>query len=211
MWAKDYWEYENFWLDLQQKFGEHFSKHHFSVLTEYLEFSRPYLLDKKQEKVSYYTFKKSESIKRNDIDEGLLVFISDNARVSLVEVAKQLNVSVVTAREHLRRLIQEQVIVGFRPKFDLQLLGRQYYKVDIFLNKFEKMSEIRGHMLSHPEVTYAERSLLTSDIEFDIETKNFDSFISIMDSFKQKFPEDIRDYSYYSLIKNYKMRFAPEF
>jgi hypothetical protein len=103
------------------------------------------------------------------------------------------------------------VIVGFRLIFDLNSLGREYYKVDLWLRGFEHADEIRQHILSHPDVAYTERSIISSDIEFDIETKNFDSFISTMESFKRKFPNEIRDYSYYSLIKNYKTRFAPEF
>ena len=129
----------------------------------------------------------------------------------MTSIAKKLNVSVVTARYHLKKLIGQKVIVGFRPIFDLNALGREYYKVDLWLRRFENADKIRQHILSHPEVAYTERSIISSDLEFDIETRNFDSFISIMDSFKRKFPEDIRDYSYYSLIRNYKMRFAPGF
>jgi hypothetical protein len=59
-------------------------------------------------------------------------------------------------------------------------------------------------------VIYAERSIISSDIEFDIEATDFNEFVKIMDSFKEKYPEEIRDYRYYSQVKNYKTKYAPE-
>ena len=57
---------------------------------------------------------------------------------------------------------------------------------------------------------YTERSVISSDLEFDIEVENFEEFIKIMNSFKEKFPEDIKDYAYYSRIKNYKTSYLPD-
>jgi DNA-binding Lrp family transcriptional regulator len=209
--AKGNYEFEEFWMRLNQRFSEYFSAYQFSILTEYVEYPRQYLSPSQSaEKKLYTTFKKSENIEIDDLDRAMLVYLSDNARASLVALAKKLKVSVVTARYHLKKLINNQVIVGFRPLFNLRALGREYYKVDIFFKKFEKEKELREHILSHHDVTYSERSIITSDLEFDVETKNFESFIAMIRSFKKKFPDEIRDYSYYSLIKNYKMKFSPE-
>ncbi|MBU0532092.1 AsnC family transcriptional regulator [Candidatus Micrarchaeota archaeon] len=208
--AHNTWEYEHFWLDLKKQFGEYFSDYHFSVFTEYLEFSRPYFLPSKEAvKNIFTTLKKAEMEKLDKLDLELLSFLSDNARASLVSIAKKLNTSVVTARHRLKNLINKKVIIGFRPIFNLRALGREYYKVDLWFKKFDHMEEVRQHIISHPDVAYTERSVIGSDLEFDIETKNFESFIATMDSFKEEFPNDIRDYSYYSLIKNYKMKYAP--
>lgn len=210
--TKKIWDYEKFWFEFKKIFGEYFADVHLSLFTEYIEFSRIYLLDKKSEsKVEYTTLRIAEKEKLDKIDCKLLNIMSKNARESVVSIAKKLGVSIVTVRHHLNKLIKKKVIVGFRPVFNLQKLGRTYYKIDLWLRKFDNYEEIRGHILSQPEVTYSEKSIISSDIEFDIEAKNFSEFVSIMDSFKAKFPEDIRNYTYYSQVKNYKMRFAPEF
>ena len=210
IWTRNNWEYEQFWLDFKGKFGEYLSNYHLSLMTEYIEFSRLYLLNgSEEEKEEFYTINKNDVEKLDELDFQLLNFLSNNARASLVEIAMKLNVSIVTARYHLKNLINKKIIIGFRTIFDLSLLGREYYKVDLWLKRFDKEKEIRAFILSNPDVIYTERTLVTSDLEFDIEAENFENFIDMMDSFKEKFPDDIRDYTYYSLIRNYKTNYVP--
>ncbi|VVC03874.1 HTH-type transcriptional regulator LrpA [Candidatus Bilamarchaeum dharawalense] len=211
IWAKTPWEHEQFWLNFKNKFGEYLADYHLSVMVEYLEFTRSYLLpSKSNEKKIFTTIIKTEPETLDKLDFALLTFLSDNARASLVEIAKELRISVVTARYRLKNLINKKVIVGFRPVFNLSALGREYYKVDLWFRKFDNANEVMQKILSHPNVIYTEKSLITSDFEFDVEVENFEKFTEMMESFKAKFPEDIRTYRYYSLVKNLKTNYAPE-
>ncbi len=74
----------------------------------------------------------------------------------------------------------------------------------MWLSRFEKSKELIQHILSHPSVTYTEKSLISSDFEFDVEVESFLDFMDLMASFKSKFPDEIKDYTYYSLIKIHK-------
>ena len=210
IWAKDQWDYEQFYSELKQKFGEYISSSHFSLFTEYLEFSHSYLLPG-EEKITFTTLTKTNIEKTDELDFRLLSYLSNNSRASLVEIAKSLGTSIVTARYHLKNLINKKIIIGFRPIFDLQKFGRQYFKVDLWLISFDKKKEIRQHILSNPDVIFAERSIGGSDLEFDFEIDGFEKFIELMDGFKEKFPEEIKDYKYYSLIVNYKTSYIPSF
>ncbi len=210
IWARDIWEYDEFWQRLKKRFGRYFSKSSFSVLTKYAEFSREYLMPGMGEgKTVFTTIEKTNVEKVDDLDFRLLALISNDARASLTSIAEKLGVSIVTVRQRMKRLISKKIIVGFRPILNLRAFGKEYYKVDLWFRKFDRVEEISQHILSHPEVIYSEQTT-NSDLEFDIETKNFESFVSIMNSFKDTFPEDIREYSYYSLIKLYKMSYMPE-
>lgn len=210
IWSKTVWEHEIFWLSFKNRFGEYLADYHLSVMTEYFEFSRSYLLPSKlEEKIIFTTISKTKPESLDELDFRLLVFLSDNARASLVEIAKNLSISIVTARYRLKNLIAKKIIIGFRSIFNLRFFGREYYKVDLWFRKFDRAKEITQHILSHPSVVYTERSLVTSDLEFDVEIENFGKFIEMMDSFRAKFPEDIRDYKYYSLVKNYKTSYVP--
>lgn len=210
IWARSSWEYEQFWSGFKLRFGEYFAQSHLSIMTEYLEFSRPYLLPSREtEKTIFPTISKAEPEKPDTLDFQLLAFLSNNARAPLVEMAKRLHTSLVTIRYRLKNLINKKIIIGFRPIFNLSALGRAYYKVDVWFQKFDRAKEVTQHILSHPAVAYTERTLISGDLEFDVEIENFEKFIEVMDSFREKFPEDIRDYSYYSLVKNYKTSYVP--
>ncbi len=207
--AKNIWECEKFWNDFKERFGDYITIVNSSIFTKYTEFSRIYLLEDKGEKKEFITLSESKPEKIDEIDEKIILFLSNNARAPLIEIAKNTKTSIMTVREHLKKLINNKIITGFRIIIDLRKIGMEYYKVDLWIKRMEKLGEISRHILSHPNVIYTEKSIITSDLEFDIEVENFEKFIEIMDYFKKKFPEDIKDYKYYSLIKNYKMIYAP--
>jgi DNA-binding Lrp family transcriptional regulator len=209
--TKDEWEYGKFWRDLRTKFGQFFSDYHFSIMTEYIEFSRQYLfpgLD--DDKKSFVTIQKSKKVEVDGNDLLILSILSTNARESIASISRKIKLSLVTTRERIKKLTNDGVIVGFRAAMDLQKLGKQYYKVDIILKKFDNMQDIKQWIYSHPEVTYAEKTTDLSDIEVDIETANFKSFNKIMTKIKEEFPDDFREYSYYSMIKNIKVQYTPK-
>ena len=209
VWARDVWEYEQFLSELKRRFGTYFSMSQISIICEYLEFSRPYFLPGESEKETYTTITKAKPEELDEIDFRLLVLISNNGRASTVEIAKKLGVSIVTARYRLKSLIKRKVIGGFRLILNLNAIGREYYKVDLWLSKFERREEILNHILANENVIYTERTLGGGDLEFDIEAEGFGEFIQIMDSFRSEFPDDISYYSYYSLVENCKTSYIP--
>ncbi|MDO8554359.1 MAG: winged helix-turn-helix transcriptional regulator [Candidatus Micrarchaeota archaeon] len=209
VWVRDIWEYEKFWYGLIEKFGVYFSNYHSALKTRYTEFSRNYLAEDGKEKLQFTISQKTEKEDLDELDFRILTTISKNARESLVNMAKKAGTSVVTARERLRQLIRKKVIVGFRTMLNYEKLGYQYYKVDLWFNNMENYTQIIQRVLSHPNVIYTERTLVTSHFEFDLEVKDFRQFISIMDEFEKEFPEDIKRYEYYTLIKNYKTNYLP--
>jgi len=141
----------------------------------------------------------------DDTDKQILDYISYNARASLIEIADKIGKSTMVVRHRIKNLEKKKIILGYRAVLNYEKIGYYYYKVDLSLATIRNLPKIRQHILSHPNVVYTEKSLTTADFEFDLEVRNFIEFTSIMDSFKSKFPEDILDYNYYSLVKGYKI------
>lgn len=209
VWARHIWEHEKFWEELSEKFGIYFAKHHVSIKTRYTEFSRSYLANTEEGKKEFSILQKEKKEDIDDVDFEILKNISVNARVSLVEMAQKTKLSVVTCRMHLKQLIKKKIIIGFRVMFNYEKLGYQYYKVDLWFKDPEKKMQLMQRILSHENVIYTEKTLVTSDFEFDLEVKNFDEFIRIMNGFENQFPNSIKKYEYYTLIKNHKMNYVP--
>lgn len=57
------------------------------------------------------------------LDAEILVRLSANARIGIAELAAELGVSRATAQQRLRRLVDEGVLLGFRPIIDLGAVG----------------------------------------------------------------------------------------
>jgi DNA-binding Lrp family transcriptional regulator len=121
-----------------------------------------------------------------------------------------MGVNHITARKRFQRLIDEKVIIGFRPMINVGKLGYEYYKVDMWLNDYSKMDKIGKYIAQLPNVTYSQKTLIYGDVEFDIEAPSFMGFVRIIDGIKKKFPSDIADYTYYSRIEECKTDYFPK-
>lgn len=210
VWVRDIWEYEKFWYTLIEKFGTYFSNYHSALKTSYTEFSRKYLTEGSEEKLQFTISQKTEKEDLDKLDFKILTILSTNARESLVNIAKESGTSVVTARDRMKKLIKKKVIVGFRTMFNLEKLGHNYYKVDLWFGDTTRSADIKQRILSHPNIIYTEKTLVTSHFEFDLEVEDFREFINIMDGFEKEFPNTVRRYEYYTLIRNYKTNYLPE-
>lgn len=206
-WAPSIWEYEKFWLDFTQRFGTYIATSQLSIMTEYREYTREFGTGK--DKDVFITISESKKQELDGIDKQILSYLSSNAKASLVEIAGKTGISIPTIRGRMKSLSEHKVLVGFRPIINLAKLGKEYYKVDLMLAKYDRAAEIRQTIVSHPSVAYSESTIGGSDIEFDLEIRGFDEFNKIMEEFRKKFAEDIRDYSYYSRVENYKTSYMP--
>ncbi len=208
IWTEDVSQFEEFWHEFRSLFGTYFASYQVSLLTRYEEFTRPYILPIASEKSIFVGLSQTKKEPLDSIDYSILTYLSSHGRATLVELAKHTKYSIITVRTHLKNLIKKRIIAGFRPIFDLEKLGYRYYKIDLWLSDYKRIGSIRNQVVSHPNVIYTENSLLSSDLEFDIEARNFEHFISIMNDFRSRFPE-IRDYHYYERIRNYKTNYIP--
>lgn len=210
IWVRNVWQYQKFWEEFTEKFGVYFLKYHLAVKTEYTEFTRGYLTEKDEhEKIGFKVLHEGETEALDKLDFKILNMLSRNARTSLVELAAKTKTSVVTAGARLKDLLKKRVIVGFRVMLNYKKLGYDYYKVDLWFSDMKQKKEVMNNILAHPNVIYTEKTLVTSDFEFDLEVEDFNNFIEIMDSFEKTFPDQIKRYEYYTLIKNYKVNYLP--
>ena len=209
IWARDIWEYEEFWEEFTGKFGIYLLDQHLALKTKYTEFTRNYLSNENVDKLEFSVLQKVQKEELDDLDFKILAILSKNARESLISIAKKVKTSVVTCRVRMKQLIKNKVIVGFRSMLNYEKLGYHYYKVDLWFSNMERTQEVMNRVLSHPNVIYTEKTLVTSPFEFDLEVMDFREFIRIMDGFEREFPTDIKRYIYYYLIKNYKVNYLP--
>ena len=203
--ARNAWTLRDFWDKFNNKFFQYIHSSSLSIILDYTEFSRSYLLPKQTEKKQFITLKSPGTYKIDETDQKLLDYLLKKGRSQLVDIAKHLGKSTMVVRHRMKTLEKNKIIVGYRALLNHEKLGYYYYKVDCFLSSKKNFKKLRTFVLSHPNIVYTEKSLITADFEFDLEVEDFMEFTRIMESFKSKFPEDILDYNYYSLVKGYKL------
>lgn len=145
IWVKSIPEFYRFWDDFNEKYGDYIAEKIFSVYLQADMFPLSYLLGgeypkKDRENPEYVGMKNPISISRDDAI--LLNEISANARIPLVDLAKKLDCSSQTANYQLKKLQQKEIIQGFHVGININKLGYQHYKVDIWLKELSKRRKI---------------------------------------------------------------------
>jgi DNA-binding Lrp family transcriptional regulator len=202
LWTRDVFEFGEIVDDVLGKFGEDIGEFATQAMTEYSEYTREYLTN--EPKRAFRTLRKREVAKFDAVDIEVLGILSKDARIPTTKIAGKLGLTERVVRYRIRRMEKEGIIIAYRCNVGYGELGREYYKVDLYLNNREKMEEIRRHVCSLAETTYSEKTVYYADIEFDVEVGRHEDLIGIVQGVNAKFPGAIREFSYYTMLEFYK-------
>ncbi|MEK6952421.1 MAG: Lrp/AsnC family transcriptional regulator [Nanoarchaeota archaeon] len=208
VWVKNIYEFEDFYLKFKEKYKQYIGKDQISIFTSYYISNRSYILEKKKVE-NIVEYGKSELIKHDEIDIKILNLISSNARIPIVEISKKLNMPERTVAFRIKQLEKKKIIQGYRVLFDLKLLGYEYYKVDFILKDISRIKSLINYAILHPNIIYIDQTIAGSDFEFDLEVKNKQQFLQIINELRTKFSE-IREWNYFTVRKYNKLIYFPQ-
>ncbi|MEJ2296472.1 MAG: winged helix-turn-helix transcriptional regulator, partial [Candidatus Lokiarchaeota archaeon] len=150
-----------------------------------------------------------KNIQIDELDYHLLNEIALNARIPLIEIAEKLQTSSQTVNYRMKNLTDKGIIQAFRVNINEMKLGFKRYKVDIFLKKHGHRSDIITYISKNPFVLYISASAGLSDLEVEMIVESPEQLISILEDVNMKFPNAIRNYSFYGDIAISKETFLP--
>jgi DNA-binding Lrp family transcriptional regulator len=101
-------------------------------------------------KITGYAQKKSVL---HDNEYAVLTSLIDDGRKTVLQIAKETGMSATTATYHLRQLLKNKRIMGFRPILDYSKLGLDHFKIMIALhNPAEKKKCTEFDIYSIPRI-----------------------------------------------------------
>ena len=208
--VNDLHEYQQVYEDFLKGYRTFVAEKDFTIFTDYIHYHRNYLVEKKQQN---YDSLSTGSFKKFDYDRNdllLLKEISENSRISLLELAKKLNMTATGVKYKLKNLEKSKVIVGYKLLLNTNLLNYSYYKVDLEVEDINIISTLKEFVTVHQNVVYRNVVVGGSDFEFDCELKSQNDFYKLINEIKALFPKKIRNYFYYRALKIYKYSYFPE-
>ena len=212
-WVDDIAEFYDFWKKSLKKYGNLFSERHFSLYIHGRGYPLSFLLYNdvdKVEPVRVDSFGITNNIKIDEVDSKLLNEIALKARITSVDLSNILGCSSQNVIYRMDKLEKNGLIQSFRTAVNFSIFGFKYYKVNIQLKDYSKRMEIIKQLEQSPFINYFSATLGLCDLEFEFIVRDTDHLIDIIDRVSDKFPNSIRNYDYYSDIKNYKESFLPE-
>ena len=194
VYVKNIHELEQLYDNLNYRYGDYLAERNVSIATEIHHFRHNYLFGTTD--FSERVLGGPETEKADNVDMRLLRVLSNDARLPMLEIAKKVGLTPNAVKYRMKRLIKNNVILGFRAKIDTKMLGYEHYKVFLFLENTTKklMVKLNTFLRFHPNVVYITKAIGTSDLEFEAMLHNRNELHELMKGLRVKFSDILRDY-----------------
>ena len=213
VWVNDIAEFYRFWSKALDEFGDYFEAKLFSVYINGVGFRQSYILHdnyKIEDRVDHEYFGVGKTVQIDETDYHLINELALNARAPLIELAEKFKCSSQTINYRIKRLKKEGLIQSFRVAVNQSLLGFRRIKVDILLRNHGHRLDIINYVKQSPYLLYISTSTGVCDLEFEFVVKDQNQLMNIIEDINKKFPNSIKNYSYYGNINIFKETFLPK-
>jgi len=213
LWIKNQDELYQIWETFLKKYKKYIQKEVFTTYIESNEFRFSYILkdqylpsDRKKTNIIKATGK---TIVIDNIDRNILKLLAVNTRIPIKDISDNLNSSVTTISQRIKNLEKIGLIVGYKVGINLNKIGYTRFKVDIFLNDYSMKTKIINYVKNNPHLTWVSKSIGVSDLEFEFDVQNLEKLYEILQDLTLKYPDAIRNYSYFYIVNRHRLKLIP--
>ena len=193
--AKSLEDIENVYDEINIKFGKYLQDPYMSIAFKIYHFKNNYLYSNKDTRFEILG-EKNKNIEMDKIDEKILDILSDNARLSLLDIAVKLRSTPKLIKQRINKLVKDKVILAFRIKINNRLLGYDHYKVFLNLQNLtkENLNKLITYFRLEPEVTYVTKPMGQHSLEFEAMFKSANDLHEFLKRMSFKFSSVVVNY-----------------
>lgn len=141
-------------------------------------------------------------------DIKILANLSDNSRISIIELAKKLDLTSGAVINRIKNLEKKEIINAYRIGLDYKKLNKEFCKAFVYLTN--KTSVVENKIIEYvetiPETFTIIKCVGSWDLEFEFIIDNFTEFHKIMKEIKNRF-NIIRGYESVIISKEYGINY----
>jgi Lrp/AsnC family leucine-responsive transcriptional regulator len=212
LWVQDLSELVDFIEELKGRFHAHIKtiSHAVNIVAEF--YPRDHLLHSKRSKGDSAVYSSSVPLeKRFEFDAhdwALLKCLANDARMSISDMSRSMQVSMETVQRRLRRLEESKVISGYRIVLDHEKAGYLSYYLLLYLNHVskERLNAFLTHLRAQGCVVYMIKMLGAWDYDVSVELPDVASYRRFMMDLTEHFSDVIRELE--SLVTWQVMKFS---
>jgi Lrp/AsnC family transcriptional regulator for asnA, asnC and gidA len=209
-WIKDMNRFYAYWEKTLSLYNSYFKDHILLFQLQAVSYKPTYLIYKERPANEPVEISGNAiPVDLEPLDLQLLHLLAAEARIPVIDIARTLGITTNIVRYRLKKLAQLQVIQRYRIAIDISKLGFQTVKVDLFLNDYGKKNRIITYLKKNPYLVCIMMSLGYSHLELEFHVKNHTHLNSIMQELIDSFPDIIRNYHYFVVLKDHKLSWIP--
>jgi DNA-binding Lrp family transcriptional regulator len=209
--VKEIVDFRTFWFEFLEKYRPIIKEYNTNIVTENILFRRAYLLGETKDTLLQKWSRGAARVEKVDgVDEKIIHLLTENARTPIETIAYKTKLGSMAIIYRIKQLIKKEIIVGYKINIDLGNLGYDYYKVTLELEDTKIVKNLITYCHQHPNIISVTESISDNvDFEFNMELKDFNTFLKIIDDLKKEFKKKLRNYKYVRILRNYKNVYLP--
>lgn len=140
-------------------------------------------------------------------DKKILRELDKNARKPLSELSKKSGLSRDAVRNRIEKMVEAKVLLAFKPLYNPPAMGYpiiNYVFIALYNPSEENERAFLSYLKSTKNVTYVASLIGKWDYILDIMAHDQGEFDSVLKEIRRRFPELIKDYEIYGVLKEYK-------
>lgn len=211
IWVENISEFRLFIEDFLMRYGSYIDTINESINTEVIHYQNRFLLkDKKTQEINIKETSKRVVI--DAIDKAILKMLCDDARASLVHIAKHVGTSAKVVAYRIKRMEKEKLIEGYRPIINYNILGYAYYKIWIKLHNINKLelTKLYEFLKQNPIVLYLVKGIgFPGELDMEVVVQSNIELYEFIKELKLTFPSMIGEQKIFMFMETKKVRFLP--
>ncbi|MBI5003388.1 Lrp/AsnC family transcriptional regulator [Candidatus Woesearchaeota archaeon] len=130
-------------------------------------------------------------------DRKILRALFENARASFSQIGKKARLSKEVVHYRVKRLLEQEFLLGFNTVIDVKKLGWQIYFVYIQLKNIdeEKEKELINHLCTHPNVAWVVKCIGEYDLLIKIFVRSYPEMGQVMKRIELEYKQVIDRYA----------------
>lgn len=210
VYAKDIETFDKLLNKIISLCGNHMHEYNFTILIKGEHISYKFISSETIKTVKQT--EKTGNLELDSTDKKILHAISHNARDSLVELSQITKFPLYVVSYHLKNLIKNEFIEGFKPKINVNKLGYQWHVLLIQCQKTneKRKKEFIDFCKSNKKIYYITNTMGMYNLMLDIHVKNTEEFKDVLFELKEKFSDVIKLYESIILFEEYKIDYVPK-
>ena len=141
------------------------------------------------------------------IDTNILRVLSQDARISIVNLAERIRQPLHIVHYRLKELKRKKIIEAFKPKIAVGKLGYQWHLLLLQLAPVGMLQKQKfmDFCKSHPAVYYVTNTIGDYNVMLDVHVRSTEEFRGVLSTFKKEFADSIRTYESIIIFDEYKI------
>lgn len=193
------------------RYGRHITDYAITIVEEAYIVERGYLTGARKEQTELY-IGGTLIVPLSDVQKKMLVIMTNDARIRIVDFAEKLGVNVRTVMHNIQLLEQTGVIQGYTTFLDVNKLGLLFFKSCIFLKEMntKRYQELLAFCKQWPAVVHVIEAIGPWELELEIEVPGHGEMQELSTVLRNRFADIVKKVEMVIITKEWKLEFLPK-